>query len=127
MDAESNQTFRISAPTARLAFKNACWAVASFTILLQGGAHSHMASLLLDFRSSYRQMRRNIKIAGVSILTISCSIGIMVAAFSVIETELVRPLPYDHPEEIVILQGRSTNGQPMLESYLHHLDVQRET
>jgi len=86
-----------------------------------------MASLLLDFRSSYRQMRRNIKIAGVSILTISCSIGIMVAAFSVIETELVRPLPYDHPEEIVILQGRSANGQPMLESYLHHLDVQRET
>jgi putative ABC transport system permease protein len=88
---------------------------------------SHMVALLLDFRSSYRQMRKNFKIAVVSILTISCSIGIIVAAFSVFEAELIRSLPYYHPEEIVILQGRSANGQPMLESYLHYLDVQRET
>ena len=85
-----------------------------------------MTKLALDFWSSWRQIRRNARIAVLVAVTISLSLGIVVAAFSVIEAELLRPLPYHHPEQLVILQGRSAAGQQMVESYLHYLDLQRE-
>ncbi|HLJ27830.1 MAG TPA: ABC transporter permease [Candidatus Angelobacter sp.] len=86
-----------------------------------------MTTLWLDFWSSWRQIRRSVRIAVLVAVTVSLSIGIVVAAFSVIEAELIRPLPYDHPEQLVILQGRSATGQPLVESYLHYVDIQRQS
>src|SRR5438094_224998 len=84
-----------------------------------------LPNLHLDLRTALRQIFSNPKSAFVAILTISLCIGITVAAFSVIYSEMVRPLPYVNPDRIVLLRGFNSSGAYLVESYLHYGDLQR--
>jgi len=64
---------------------------------------SHVESFLADARFALRQLRKSPGFAIVAVMTIALSIGMNTAMFSVIESVLLRPLPYYDPSRIVML------------------------
>ena len=59
-----------------------------------------------DLAFAFRQLRRSPGFAGVTILTLALAIGACTAVFSVVDGVLLRPLPYDRPDELVRLWTR---------------------
>src|SRR5215470_9564618 len=57
--------------------------------------------LLHDMRYTSRTLRRDPGFAAVSLLILALAIGANVAVFSVVNTLLLRPLPFSHAEELV--------------------------
>jgi len=60
-----------------------------------------MQAILHDLRYAIRQLRRSPGFAWVAIATLALGIGANTAIFSVIDSVLVRPLPFARPEQIV--------------------------
>ncbi len=58
-------------------------------------------SIVRHLRYTGRTMRRNPMFAGIAVLTLALGIGANTAVFTVIDSVLLRPLPYPHAEELV--------------------------
>jgi predicted permease len=56
-----------------------------------------------DLRFAWRSMRRNRVVSTLAIVTLAAGVGASTAMFSVIDTVLLRPLPFEHPEQIVFV------------------------
>jgi len=85
-----------------------------------------MNGILQDLRYAWRQLRKNLGFAITAILALALAIGVTTAVFSVIYAELIRPLPYDHPDRIFYLQTTSPQGYSQPASYPEYLDWRRE-
>jgi putative ABC transport system permease protein len=66
--------------------------------------------LLQDLRYALRQLRRAPGFAFTVVLTLALSVGVATAVFCVIDTVILRPLPYAHPERIVSVESHSRSG-----------------
>ena len=62
-----------------------------------------LQQLLQDIRYGVRGLRRNPGFAAVVVLTLALAIGMNTAVFSLVNTILVRPLPYPDPDRLVWL------------------------
>jgi putative ABC transport system permease protein len=73
-----------------------------------------MRELWIDLRYALRQLRRGPGFAATVVLTLALSVGVATAVFCVIDAVIVRPLPFVHPERIVVVQtmSRSRYQQP---------------
>ncbi|HEY1897665.1 MAG TPA: ABC transporter permease, partial [Terracidiphilus sp.] len=69
-----------------------------------------MQTLLQDLRYALRQLRKSPGFASTVVLTLALSVGVATAVFCVIDTVILRPLPYADPERIVSIQSISRSG-----------------
>ena len=72
-----------------------------------------MATLMQDLRFALRVLRKNPGFSLISFLTLTLGIGATTAIFSVVYGTLLRPLPYEKPDQIVRLWESNANGHPI--------------
>ena len=75
-----------------------------------------------DVRRAFRVFRLEPGFAAAAVMTLALGIGANTALFAVVEAVLLRPLPLDHADELVILKHRDT-GTGITKEFLGVGDV----
>jgi putative ABC transport system permease protein len=66
-----------------------------------------MESLLFDLRFGLRTLLKNPAISAVAIVAIALGTGANSAIFSVVNAVVLRPLPYENPDSLVLVWGKN--------------------
>jgi putative ABC transport system permease protein len=70
-----------------------------------------LEQLLQDVRYGLRALRRNPAFSMIVILTLALGIGVNTALFSVVNTVMIRPLPYPDPDRLVAFVEAASNSK----------------
>src|SRR6185295_4020642 len=81
-----------------------------------------MNTILQDMRYGIRMLVKTPALTAIVILALALGIGANTAIFSVINAVVLRPLPYDHAEQLLCLNERSPVLDEMSISYPNFLD-----
>ena len=72
-----------------------------------------LESVTQDLKFALRAMRRNASSTLLAIVTLGLGIGASTAMFSVVDAVLLRPLPFERPEQVVLVS-------PTIEKWRDH-------
>jgi putative ABC transport system permease protein len=75
-----------------------------------------------DLRWAARSLRKQPGFTALALLTIALGVGATTTAFTVFDTVLLRPLPYEAPDRVVLLRERAKDGVLMPPSYPNFTD-----
>ncbi len=70
-----------------------------------------MRDLVQDMQYAVRSLRHAPGFTTVAVLTLAIGVGATTALFSAVNATMLRPLPYAHPEQLVSVRSRLSNGQ----------------
>src|SRR5579863_5529793 len=83
-------------------------------------------SLLQDLRYAFRTLRRDAGFTTFAILIVGLGIGASATVFSVVNTLLLRPLPFRDPSRLVWIANHDTGGLSGATTQVGHLLDLRE-
>jgi putative ABC transport system permease protein len=86
-----------------------------------------MEGFLQDLRLTFRTLRKSPGFTAVAVLTLALGIGANTAIFSVVDTLVLRPLPYTAAERLVVPRNLTPEGDRVAGSYADYLDWRRQT
>ena len=81
-----------------------------------------MEGILKDIRYSVRSLFKHPGFTAIVVVTLAVGIGASSAIFSVVNTVLLRPLPYKHADRIVAIQELDKNGKRVQVTPANFLD-----
>jgi putative ABC transport system permease protein len=85
-----------------------------------------LQTFLNDVRYAWRGLRRRPSFALIAVATLALGIGVNTAVFSVFHAVLMRPLPYQHPEQLVRIwaefQSRGIARAPLSGGMLREIE-----
>jgi len=73
--------------------------------------------LMQDLKFTFRTLRRDRGFAAIAILILGLGIGANVAVFSVVNTVLLRPLPFKEPQQLVRILSKKSEGGESSKTY----------
>jgi putative ABC transport system permease protein len=82
--------------------------------------------LLQDLKDAIRQLRSSWGLAALAVVTLALGIGANTAMFTVVESVLLRPLPYPHADRLVDMGPTGASGFGNT-SYLNYRDIRDQT
>jgi len=86
-----------------------------------------MQTLLHDLRYALRQLRKTPGMAVLAIVTLALGVGANTAIFTVIESVLLRPLPYAHSDRLVYIGPSTDKPGFSTTSWLNYRDIQAQS
>src|SRR5918999_117996 len=83
---------------------------------------SWLDSVFKDIRFAVRMVRKHIVVTGAAIASLTLALGASLAAFSLIDALILRPLPVREPERLVYLRFPTYSpGSPIGSNFSHPL------
>jgi predicted permease len=86
-----------------------------------------LETLLQDLRYTIRMMFKTPGFTFIVVITMALCIGANTAIFSVVDAVLLRPLPFEKPERLIMLWGKNAelNANKIPISYLNFIDYKK--
>ncbi|MGO9340592.1 MAG: ABC transporter permease [Terracidiphilus sp.] len=86
-----------------------------------------MQTLFHDLRYAMRQLGKTPGLALLAILTLALGVGANTAIFTVIESVLLRPLPYAHSDRLLYIGSKSDKPSFESTSWMNYRDVRAQS
>ncbi len=85
-----------------------------------------MQSLLIDLRFTFRSLRRSPGFTVASVLVLALGVGAVTAMFTVLNSVVLRPLPFENPDDLVWLWGRNETRSSNSISAVNYADYREQ-